>query len=66
MLGKKKQIKQNDEMKSVDEMYIVASFIKDEVKYFLMLMMMMMMMMMMMSKITTLDLNKRMCLYMCT
>ena len=50
-------------MKSVDEMYIVASFIKDEVKYFLMLMMMMMMMM---SKITTLDLNKRMCLYMCT
>ena len=62
MLGKKKQIKQNDEMKSVDEMYIVASFIKDEVKYFLMLMMMMMMM----SKITTLDLNKRMCLYMCT
>ena len=52
-------------MKSVDEMYIVASFIKDEVKYFLMLMMMMMMMMMM-SKITTLDLNKRMCLYMCT
>ena len=64
MLGKKKQIKQNDEMKSVDEMYIVASFIKDEVKYFLMLMMMMMMMMM--SKITTLDLNKRMCLYMCT
>ena len=64
MLGKKKQIKQNDEMKSVDEMYIVASFIKDEVKYFLMLMMMMMMMMM--SKITTLGLNKRMCLYMCT
>ena len=52
-------------MKSVDEMYIVASFIKDEVKYFLMLMMMMMMMMMM-SKITTFDLNKRMCLYMCT
>ena len=46
-------------MKSVDEVYIVASFIKDEVKYFLMLMMMM-------SKITSLDLNMRMCLYMCT
>ena len=48
-------------MKSVDKVYIVASFIKDEVKYFLMLMMMMMM-----SKITTLDLNKRMSLHMCT
>ena len=50
-------------MKSVDEVYIVASFIKDEVKYFLMLMMMIMMMM---RKVTTLDLNKRMCLHMCT